>query len=156
MSGVKNILASPWVYRLIRICLGVLFVWAGSVKLSDPEGFAEIISAYDLVSEESLSLIAVGLPALEVFAGIGLIFDVRGSLSIIFGLLVVFAFVLWFGILKDLDIDCGCFSPDDLKEHSTLRSALYRDLGMIAAVFYLFWRRRVVRGPRYHTQGHSP
>jgi hypothetical protein len=141
---------------LIRICLGVLFVWAGSVKLADPEGFAEIISAYDLVPEKLLVVVAVGLPALELFAGLGLIFDVRGSLSVILGLLVMCAFVLWFGILKDLDIDCGCFSQDDLKGHGTLRLALYRDLAMIAAVSYLFWRRRVARGPGSLTPGHSP
>ncbi len=153
MPGLKNTLISPWSYRLIRIFLGVLFVWAGSVKLADPKGFAGIISAYDLVPEGSLALVAVGFPALELFAGIGLIFDVRGSLSVILGLLVMFAFVLWFGILKDLDIDCGCFSPGDLKEHTTLRSALYRDLGMIAAVLYLFWRRKAGRSL---DQGHSP
>jgi hypothetical protein len=79
---------------------------------------------------------------LEVLAGLGLIFDVRGSLVVIFGLLVMFVFVLWFGILKDLDINCGCFSPADLKEHSALRAAMYRDLAMVAAVTYLFWWRR--------------
>jgi uncharacterized membrane protein YphA (DoxX/SURF4 family) len=151
VSALKNILISPWPYRLIRICLGVLFVWAGSVKLSDPQGFAEMISAYDLAPEKLLVFVAVGLPALELFAGLGLIFDVRGSLSVVFGLLVMFAFVLWFGILKDLDIDCGCFSPHDLTEHGTLRSALYRDLAMLAAVCYLFWRRKTVRAltPRH-------
>jgi hypothetical protein len=82
---------------------------------------------------------------LELIAGLGLIFDVKGSLSVILGLLVLFAFVLWFGILKDLDIDCGCFSPDDLAEHNALWSALYRDLAMIIAALYLFWWRRATR-----------
>ena len=96
-----------------------------------------------MVPEALLVPAAVGLPALELIAGLGLIFDVKGSLSVTLGLLVLFAFVLWFGILKDLDIDCGCFSPDDLAEHNALWSALYRDLGMIGAVLYLFWWRRV-------------
>jgi len=145
MQDLKNILVSPWPYRTIRICIGLLFVWAGLVKLTNTEGFAEIISAYDLVPESLLVLVAISLPALELIAGLGLIFDVRCSLGIILGLLVMFVFVLWFGILKDLDIDCGCFSPADLREHGTLRSALYQDLGMISVVFYLFWWRRVVR-----------
>jgi uncharacterized membrane protein YphA (DoxX/SURF4 family) len=130
---------------VIRIGLGVLFVWAGWVKLIDPQSFAETISAYALVPESLLVATAIGLPALEVIAGLGLIFDVRGSLGVTSGLLLMFVFVLWFGILKDLDIDCGCFSPQDLEAHGALRLAMYRDLGMIAAVLYLFWWRRAAR-----------
>ena len=142
---MKNILISSWSYRVIRIGLGMLFVWAGWIKLADPEGFAEIISGYALVPGSLLVPVAIGLPVLEVVAGLGLIFDVRGSRGLIFGLLVMFVFVLWFGILKDLDIDCGCFAPADLKQHGALRSAMYRDLGMMAAVLYLFWWRRATQ-----------
>ena len=120
-------------------------MWAGSVKLIDLESFADIISVYELVPESLLIPVAIGLPALELIAGLGMIFDVRGSLTTILSLLVLFAFVLWFGILKDLDIDCGCFSVEELKVHADLRSALYRDLGMIAAALYLFWWRRTTR-----------
>jgi len=144
MTGIKKILTSPWPYRTVRFVVGILFVWAGLVKLVDPESFAEIISAYELVPESMLGLVAIGLPSLEVVAGIGLILDVKGSLSAIFGLLVLFVVVLWFGILKDLDIDCGCFLPADLEEHTTLRQAMYRDVVMMAGVSYLFWWRRVV------------
>jgi hypothetical protein len=118
---------------------------AGSAKLLDVEGFANIISAYELVPENLLVPVAFGLPAVELVTGLCLIFDVQGSLTITVALLAMFAFVLWFGILKDLDIDCGCFSADELAEHDSLRSALHRDLGMIAAGLYLFWWRWVTR-----------
>ena len=143
--SLKNILVSLWTYRLVRVSLGIIFVWAGLAKLLDVESFANIISAYDLVPENLLVPVAFGLPAAELVAGLCLIFDVRGSLTITLALLAMFAFVLWFGILKDLDIDCGCFSADELAEHDSLRSALYRDLGMIAAGLYLFWWRGATR-----------
>ncbi len=142
---MKNIFISLWPYRLIRLGLGVIFVWAGIAKLSDPEAFASIISAYELVPESLLVPAAIGLPVLELVAGLGLIFDVPGSLSTTFGMLIMFAFVLWFGILKDLDIDCGCFSADELREHGALRIAFYRDLGMMAGAIYLFLWRRATR-----------
>ena len=144
MSAWKRVLISPQPYRYVRVVLGVVFVCAGSAKLADPEGFAEIISAYELVPEGFLALVAIGLPALEVLAGLGLVFDIRGSLSTISALLALFVGVLWFGILKDLDIDCGCFSPAELAEHGTLREAMYRDVAMMVAVGYLFWWRRAV------------
>jgi len=128
---------------MVRICLGLVFVWAGAIKLSDPKAFAEVLSAYELVPESLLIPMAIGLPGLEVIAGLGLIFDAKGSLGIILGLLIMFVFVLWFGILKDLEIDCGCFSAGDLKEQDSLRSAMYRDMVMIAGALYLFWHRTV-------------
>jgi uncharacterized membrane protein YphA (DoxX/SURF4 family) len=141
VQAAKNILFSIWPYRLVRICIGLVFVCAGIMKLADPDSFADIIAGYDLVPRSILVPAAIGLPALEVVAGIGLIFDTRGSLSTILGLLFMFVFVLWFGILKDLDIDCGCFSAEEIKEHGALRDALFRDLWMIAGALYLYgWR----------------
>jgi hypothetical protein len=56
-------------------------------------------------------------------------------------MLVLFAGVLWFGVLKGLEIDCGCFSPAEVAEHDGLRQALYRDLGLLAVAAYLYlWR----------------
>jgi len=144
MPAWKKVLISPWPYRLVRWGIGLVFVWAGAVKLADPKGFAEIISVYHLVPGFLLVPVAIGLPAVEVLAGLGLMFDVRGSLPVIVALLVLFVGVLWFGILKDLHIDCGCFSSAELAEHDTLREAMYRDIFMIGAAVYLFWWRRVV------------
>ena len=88
--------------------------------------------------------VAVGLPVLEVIAGIGLLLDVRGSLALITGLLVLFMVVLGYGIWMGLDVDCGCFGPKDPEAEAfhSLRPALYRDFVMITGVVYLyFWRR---------------
>lgn len=128
----------PWAYRLVKFCLGGIFVFSGLVKLANPKKFAKTISAFDLVPEILLPPVAIGLPALELLAGLGLIFNVWGSLSAVFGMLIMFIIVLWFGILKGLDIDCGCFSIEELKDHASLRDAFHRDLVMVGAVLYLY------------------
>lgn len=131
----------PWLYRLVKFCLGGIFVFSGIVKLIDPKKFARTISAFDLVPEMLLPPVAIGLPLVELLAGLGLIFNVRGSLSAIFGLLIMFIIILWFGMLKGLDIDCGCFSVGELKDHASLRDAFYRDIVMVAGVLYLYLYR---------------
>ena len=138
LSHVKKFLLLPLFYHFIRFVLGSIFVYAGFIKLIDPKTFAKAISQYDLVPESMLIPVAIGLPAIEFLAGLGLIFAIRGSLSIIFGLLVTFVIVLWYGILNNLSIDCGCFSPEELKSYTSLWYAFYRDLVMIAAVIYLY------------------
>jgi uncharacterized membrane protein YphA (DoxX/SURF4 family) len=136
----RKILLSPWFYRVVRFALGSIFVYAGLTKLLDPKAFAKLISHYDLIPESLLVPVAIGLPVVEFLAGLGLIFAIRGSLSIIFGLLIMFVVVLWYGILRNLDIDCGCFSPQEIKSHASLWHAFYRDIVMIAAAGYLFLR----------------
>jgi uncharacterized membrane protein YphA (DoxX/SURF4 family) len=124
-------------YHLPRIILGGLFIYSGIIKLTDVTGFAALISEYDLVPEVLLAPVAICLPTLELLAGIGLLFEIPGALSAIFGMLLMFCFVLWYGILANLDIDCGCFSTEELKGQDSLRQALYRDFVMIAVCGHL-------------------
>lgn len=128
-------------YHLPRIALGGIFIYSGIIKLADIKGFASLISQYNLVPEPLLAPVAVGLPGLELLAGIALLFEIPGALSAIFSMLVMFCTVLWYGILKNLDIDCGCFSTTELQGQDSLRQALYRDFVMIAVCGGLFLYR---------------
>lgn len=144
-ASVNHGLSSIWPYRLIRIILAFVFLWSGMAKLLEPRYFAFIIEAYGLIPESWIKPAAVGLPAMEVIAAVGLLLDIRGCLSLLAGLLVLFMAILFYGIWLGLDIDCGCFSAGDLEgdAYHGLRSALYRDALMMAGVIYLyFWRYR--------------
>jgi hypothetical protein len=114
----------------------------------DVEGFARMVSQYNLVPDQLLAPVAYGLPVIELIAGIGLIFEIPGALTAISGMLIMFVGILWYGILKDLDIDCGCFSTEELKGQDSLRKALYRDIAMVTVCgyFYLYRFMRVKRG----------
>ncbi len=133
-----------WIYRFCRWILGLIFIYAGSTKLLAPEIFAVLIDAYGIVPAGLLMPVAIGLPLLEVIAGIGLLLDIRGSLALVTGLLVLFVAVLGYGIWMGLDVDCGCFGPEDPEAEAFhgLRLSLYRDLAMMAGVFFIYgWRR---------------
>jgi uncharacterized membrane protein YphA (DoxX/SURF4 family) len=137
-------LVHPWPYRIIRIGLAALFIYGGVTKLLDPKAFAATISAYDLAPEALLPLFAVGLPLIETIAGLALIMDRPWGLHLITGLLALFVFVLGYGILGDLDVDCGCFGAEELDKRAGLREAFYRDLVLIGVVApYLYLSRRV-------------
>jgi len=123
---------------MIRYSIGFVFLYAGLTKIVDPKSFAAIMSQYGIVPEFLLAPVAIGLPIVEILAGLGLIFKVRGSATAVLALLVMFVVVLWYGILNDLNIDCGCFSPKELAEQNSLLQAFYRDMFMIGALFFFF------------------
>ena len=133
-----------WIYKISRLSLGGIFIYAGSIKLLEPKIFAVLIEAYGIVPESLLMPVAIILPVLEVAAGIGLLFDIEGSLSAISGLLVFFIAILSYGIWMGIDVDCGCFGPEDPESEAFhgLRASLYRDLIMLSGIVFMYiWRR---------------
>jgi uncharacterized membrane protein YphA (DoxX/SURF4 family) len=139
---IKRIIASSWLRLFVRFSIAAVFIYAGFVKLIDPRAFARVISHYEMVPESLLPFVAIGLPTLEFFAGLGLVFNIRGSLSVIIILLMMFGIVLGYGIFNDLNIDCGCFSSEELSQQENLKLAFYRDLILIGGAFFLFMSGR--------------
>ena len=151
---MDKIVFSIWPYRGVRTILAIVFLWSGVVKILDPDSFAIILEAFNLLPNAWIMPVAVGLPALEILAAIGLLFDFRGSLLVVTGLLILFLAILSYGIWLGLDIDCGCFGPGDPEgeAYKGLRPALYRDILLLAGVAYLYvWR---VRRSSTHTESH--
>jgi hypothetical protein len=133
-----------WTCRLARWILGIIFIYAGWAKLLEPEIFAVLLDAFGILPEPFLRPVSLGLPTLEVMAGLGLILDVRGSLPVITGLLLMFTGILGYGIRMGLDVDCGCFGPGDpeSKAFHGLKTSFCRDLAMLATVAVIYGLRR--------------
>lgn len=132
-----------WSYRVVRILLGGIFLWSGISKLLDQHTFVIMLEAYGLIPESWIMAVALGLPLLEIMAGLGLLLDIPGAEAVMAALLALFISVLGYAIWMELDIDCGCFGAGDpeAEAYTGLRPALYRDLVMLAGVFYLYFLR---------------
>jgi len=147
-KSIHKLLLRRQLYLLVRTGLAALFIYGGSVKLLAPKIFAVTISAYDIVPELFLPIVAIGLPMIEIVAGLALLWDRPWGLHLIAGLLVLFVLVLGYGILGDLNVDCGCFGTDELDKRTGLRVAFYRDLiliGVVIPYLYFFRRTRALR-----------
>ncbi len=155
-NGGRQALFFPtWLYGAGRIVLAGIFMWSGLAKIQDPQSFVVIIEAFGVLPEILLAPVAYFLPVVEIVAGMGLLMDLKGSLGLITGMLVLFMIILGYGLHMGLDIDCGCFGPEDPEAEAfhSLRPALYRDFIMMAGVAYLYvWRYARAAQPRRLTQ----
>lgn len=145
MAGyVTTALFSRPPYRLLRWGLSILFIYSGAVKLGSPGAFAAVISDFGLVHEGAALPVAISLSSLEALSGLGLLVDLRGTLSVITGLILLFAGVLSYGIWLGLDIDCGCFGLGDPgAARGSLSGALGLDMLLLVVCTYLYGSRRV-------------
>src|SRR4051812_18303092 len=107
----------PAVVILLRVVLGLIFVYAGYIKLKDPwQLFAASIVSYDLVPLWMAEWTAKILPWLEVAGGAGLLVGWRFLPPASIGtalLLLVFNTLVWRAFLQGKEIDCGCFGPGE-------------------------------------------
>lgn len=133
-----------WADRFGRWVLALVFFCAAVPKLFNIDQFAATIDAYAILPDMLLMPTAIVLPVVEIVLAIGLLFN---RLYCKFGLLLLLLFficVLSYAIFQGLDIDCGCFGPED-PEYSAfkgLRVALVRDIVMLTPLFYSFWYHR--------------
>lgn len=121
----------------LRWLLGGLFLWAGAVKLSNPKAFARSVDAFGLVPEMLLPPVAIVLPIVEILVGLAVLRRWRAGLPAMAALLSLFIAVLGFAMGQNLDVDCGCFSVAEQREHTSVKTAIVRDLLMLAGVFCL-------------------
>ena len=100
----------PIFILITRILLGIIFIIASIDKIIDPAGFARDISNYHFVPFGFENIIAVILPWLELFIGLGLILGIMvDGASVISGILLILFIILIFqATIRGFNIDCGC------------------------------------------------
>lgn len=114
---------------LLRIILGVIFLWASYDKILEPESFARVISNYRILPDMLLNSVAFVLPWLEAVCGVMLItgYMVTGAAFIVNLLMMIFILALLISSYRGIDISCGCFSLSS-DTSSDIYMYLIRDL----------------------------
>jgi uncharacterized membrane protein YphA (DoxX/SURF4 family) len=126
---------------IIRFLIGGLFIASGVLKLLDPAAFAWNIYQYGLVPRPLIEPLAVGLPAVEIVAGAGLVRNKRWSFGAVTGMLVMFMALLGYALINGLHMDCGCFGQGE-PGPAGLRNALLRDVVMLFGLGVSWWFRQ--------------
>ncbi len=101
---------------LLRIVLGVVFVYAAWTKIREPwELFALAINSYQLLPLRAVEFVARTLPWFELAIGIMLIVGrgLRISATVTSLLLLVFFGLIVRAYAKGMEINCGCFGNNE-------------------------------------------
>ncbi len=141
--GLLKTSFSKIIYHALRLVIVAVFFWSGITKAQHPIQFSEVVDAYGLLPEQLVLITAIALICLEIIAAVGLFFEKRGALTSISVMMILFLMILGYGIYLGLDVDCGCFGPNDPEAVAfhDLRGAFQRDLLLILAIGYLYlWR----------------
>ncbi len=139
---IKSILSNSYVALACRLLLGLTFVFAGVGKIAEPAAFAGAIANYKLVPVPLSMIVATVLPWTELICGFGVLTGVylRGSSLLLFALLSCFTVAVLTGIIRGLDISCGCFTLDP-EVHTIGWQKVLENLGFILVSIVIFYSK---------------
>ncbi len=143
------------IHTLIRIFVGVLFIFSGLIKLNDPVGtkikleeYFEVFAAdfswasglFHLLIPAAL-VIAVVLCVAEVVLGVALLLQYRlkTTVWILLGIIVFFTFLTFYSAYYNKVTDCGCFG--DAIKLSPWQS-FSKDILLLVLILVLFFQRK--------------
>jgi uncharacterized membrane protein YphA (DoxX/SURF4 family) len=136
-----------WTALVVRIILGVVFIYSAWAKLSDSwRVFAMDIEGYKLINSITvIEIIARGLPWFELMLGIWLITGLwlRGSATVTALLMTGFLGLMIWAKIHNLQINCGCFGTGEKISWLTqLRDGSLLAAALLLAVWSHLSRRR--------------
>ena len=126
------------IHLLLRVFMGLIFIWASWDKLLDPVAFARVVHNYQIIPSSMVNLVAIILPWIELTCGLLLILGLltKGSVFIIDSLLFIFILALGFNLYRGFDISCGCFTLSH-EADNTMLYTLIRDFALLIPGLWL-------------------
>ncbi len=125
---------------LFRIPLGLIFLFAGIAKISDPVRFIFTLREFNLFSEAVIPFMVLYLPWLEFILGLFLILGLlyRASAFLLACLNTMFAIAILTVVVRGMEIDCGCFGmladilkiPDSADIKAVIRNVIFSGISV--------------------------
>jgi uncharacterized membrane protein YphA (DoxX/SURF4 family) len=109
-KGKTHIKDNEYIVLVLRIAVGLFFIYAAQDKISHTADFASAIRAYEIIPDSLSAIPAIFLPWFELVCGVLLIGGIftKSSALISASLMVVFTINILIAMLRGLEIDCGC------------------------------------------------
>lgn len=139
---MRRLIDNDLLTMLIRLTVGITFIYASYYKVIDPGSFARSIWYYHMVPGVLINFMALILPWIELLAGLAIIFGVqyRGGVLLVSLMTLVFIAALSSAIYRGISIDCGCFKASETSAGSAWRSFWF-DIGLIILCLQLWFSR---------------
>ncbi|MBC9933388.1 BT_3928 family protein [Chitinophaga qingshengii] len=137
------------VLNLLRIIVGVLFIFSGLIKANDPLGLSykmeEFFEVLHLTFLSPYSLaFSVIMNAFEIIAGVAVLVGYRMRIFSVLLLLLIlfFTFLTGYALFSGTIRECGCFG-DCIK--LTADQTFYKDIALLVMILVIFFFRNKVQ-----------
>lgn len=138
--------ATRWASLVIRVVVGLVWIYAGALKLPDPGASVDAVRAYQLLPGETAVTVGHLLPVPEVVVGVMLVLGVLLRAAAVASAVLFVAFIIGIASVwaRGIEIDCGCFGGGGYDPNATSKYPweIARDAGLLALSLALLWLPR--------------
>lgn len=140
---MSKLLTNRYFVFLIRLAIGIVFIYASISKIAHPDAFALIIYNYHILPGWIINLFALFLPWAEMVCGILLIVGYwhKSAAAILGGMTVVFIAALSMALFRGVNIECGCFSTTS-RARGPVIDLIVRDTIMLVGIALIYAAKR--------------
>jgi uncharacterized membrane protein YphA (DoxX/SURF4 family) len=138
-----------WLLRILRIIVGLLFIFSGVVKANDPLGLCYKMQEFFLALHINfLSGIALPLSivmiAFEIMAGIAVLlgYGMRLFGTLLLLLIILFTFLTAYAYFSGKILECGCFG-DCIKISDA--ASFWKDVLLLLMILVIFAYRKKIK-----------
>ena len=127
---------------VLRVILGTIMTFAGSVKLLDSQSFLNTIRQFDLIPSWLVLPAMTFIVQSEIWLGFAFVvgFRTRTVALLLAGLLSLFILVIAVALLRGTTGDCGCFGPFDSEQIGA--GVIIRDTILLGCCLWLSFQKK--------------
>ena len=142
LNGTNKFLHNDFLGLIVRLFIGIIFIYASLDKIQSPAQFARIIYNYHIMPGMLINILALLLPWIEIISGMLLIAGIykEGSILIINVMVLVFIVAIGVNLYRGINLECGCFSVSSKAKESAV-GLLLRDIGLLILGVYVYLNR---------------
>lgn len=134
-----------WGFLVLRIALGLIFLYAGWVKTAASDQFLYALIPFTFLPIEILPWIARILPLVEIGAGVLLLSGLRRTgASLVLILCLIFIGVLTWALANDIIVACACFGQDETPSAAKMGLAIARDVILSLAALAIMFEKKII------------
>lgn len=137
------------IVNIVRVLVGLLFIFSGLVKANDPIGLSykmqEFFLVWGLSALDGITLtLSVFMIAFEIIAGAALLLGWRIKLIswLLLLLIIFFTFLTGYAYLSGKFKDCGCFG-DCIP--ITSKQSFIKDIILLLLILFIFFNRKYIQ-----------
>lgn len=125
-----------WAKVLVRLVVAGLFIYAGAIKMAQPDTFLGDIESYRMMPYVMAWVVAFYLPPFEILCGLVLLISMLRNVAAVLLLLLMIVFTIAIAVAwaRGLDISCGCFGASETKTNYLW--LIIRDLLIAGALIF--------------------
>lgn len=138
---MRKLLENSYINLLLRLFIGLLFLFSAVSKINIPDEFANEIANYNIMPNFLINLFAIVMPWIELCCSVFIILGLRlkSSSAVLIILISIFNLAILIAMAQGLNINCGCHTK--MMAEQVGLTKLFENVLLLLIAIYIYFSK---------------